>query len=300
MQRIIKLMVILASLAIGATSVYALPSYVTTFNTTYPAAAATLGQCKLCHINPAGGGTRNGYGNAFLAAAHSFTAIAALDSDGDGYTNAVEIAALTWPGDATSHPTATTDTTPPTVTGFTVPATASSLVVPITLFTASDNVGVTGYIVTESATAPAAAATGWSATAPSSYPVAAAGAHTLYAYAKDAAGNVSASKSASVTVTVTAVPSRNIMWRNTTTGDIYLWTMAGTSHTGGVLIGNIADQNWQIVGTGNFNSSANTDILWRNAVTGDVYLWTMTGTSHTGGMLIGNIADQNWKVVGIQ
>ncbi|MBP1688536.1 MAG: hypothetical protein H6Q33_4679, partial [Deltaproteobacteria bacterium] len=46
------------------------------------------------------------------------------------------------------------DPTPPTVTAFTLPTTATSLTVPITSFTATDNVLVTGYLVTESATAP--------------------------------------------------------------------------------------------------------------------------------------------------
>ena len=94
------------------------------------------------------------------------------------------------------------DTTPPTVTAFTIPATATTLTVPITAFTAADNVGVTGFLVTTSATTPSATASGWSATAPGSYTVTSAGANTLYAWAKDAAGNVSASRSATVTVTL--------------------------------------------------------------------------------------------------
>jgi hypothetical protein len=94
----------------------------------------------------------------------------------------------------------TQDTTPPTVTAFMVPSTASTLSVPITSFAASDNVAVTGYMVTESATAPSPAATGWSSSAPTSYTFATSGSKTLYAWAKDAAGNVSASRSASVTI----------------------------------------------------------------------------------------------------
>jgi hypothetical protein len=203
MQRIIKLLIVLSALVVGATSAGAYSSYVTSFNSTYPAAAATLGQCVLCHINPAGGGTRNGFGSDFAAAGHIFTAIESKDSDGDGYTNIAEITALTWPGDATSHPSTTTsDTTPPTVTAFSVPSTSASLTVSGISITATDNVSVTGYIIIESAIAPAASAAGWSATAPTSYSATAAGAHTLYAYAKDAAGNVSASRSASVTITV--------------------------------------------------------------------------------------------------
>jgi len=89
----------------------------------------------------------------------------------------------------------------PTVTAFSVPATVTStFVVPVTTFTASDNLGITGYLITESASAPAAGAAGWSGTAPASYTVPAYNTYTLYAWAKDAVGNVSLSASASTTV----------------------------------------------------------------------------------------------------
>jgi predicted CxxxxCH...CXXCH cytochrome family protein len=92
----------------------------------------------------------------------------------------------------------------PTITDFTIPATVidtvAPLVIPISTFTATDNVAVIGYMITESATAPGAGDAGWSASAPTSYTVGAYGPYTLYAWAKDAAGNVSASTSASTTV----------------------------------------------------------------------------------------------------
>ena len=97
--------------------------------------------------------------------------------------------------------TAPADSTAPVVGAFTLPATSTSLTVPVSSFTATDNVGVTGYLINKSATAPAASATGWTATAPASV-TAVAGSNTFYAWAKDAAGNVSAAKSASVTVTI--------------------------------------------------------------------------------------------------
>jgi hypothetical protein len=96
---------------------------------------------------------------------------------------------------------ATADTTKPVVGTFTLPATATSLSVPVTALTATDNVAVTGYLVTTSATAPAATAAGWTATAPASV-TAVAGSNTFYAWAKDAAGNVSLAKTASVIVTL--------------------------------------------------------------------------------------------------
>jgi hypothetical protein len=121
MKRIIKLMVVMAIVALGATSAYALPTYLSTFTSTYTAAAATLGQCVLCHIDPMGGGPTNPFGTDFAANGHNFAAIQNLDSDGDGYTNIAEINALTWPGDATSHPAATPPP-PTTCSSFTYSA----------------------------------------------------------------------------------------------------------------------------------------------------------------------------------
>ena len=94
------------------------------------------------------------------------------------------------------------DLTAPTVRSFTMPVTYTSLSVPVSRFTAADNVEVTGYLITLSATAPAAGAAGWSATAPVKFTFPAAGKKTAYAWVKDAAGNVSASSSASVTITL--------------------------------------------------------------------------------------------------
>ena len=97
------------------------------------------------------------------------------------------------------------DTTAPTVTEFSIiPATSASLTVPITTFTANDDVGVTGYLVTESSTKPSASAGGWSATPPPGYTCSATGAKTLYAWAKDAAGNVSPGVSATTTVSASS------------------------------------------------------------------------------------------------
>jgi hypothetical protein len=96
------------------------------------------------------------------------------------------------------------DTILPTVTSFSIPANATSLTVSITSFTASDTggSGLAGYMITETPVRPAAGAAGWSATAPTSYTFESAGSKTIYAWAKDGAGNVSSSLIASVTITI--------------------------------------------------------------------------------------------------
>lgn len=96
------------------------------------------------------------------------------------------------------------NTTEPTVTSFTIPATSNSLTIVVSSFTATDNVAVTGYLITETSTLPLATDTAWSATAPASYTFATAGAKTLYAWAKDAVGYVSTAKSATISVDTTA------------------------------------------------------------------------------------------------
>ncbi len=193
-------LVLAAVFAVGClATAYATSGLLTQFDTLYGTAGTVLDSCSTCHTSPP---TLNPYGNDLANSGNNFQAIENLDSDGDGFTNLVEIRAGTNPGDPNSHPSVTgPDTVPPTVTAFAIPATSSSLTIPITTFTATDDVGVTGYMVTESATAPVPADPGWMASPPTSYTFSSAGTKTLYAWAKDAAGNVSASMSATITVT---------------------------------------------------------------------------------------------------
>lgn len=80
------------------------------------------------------------------------------------------------------------DVTAPVVTAFVIPATADSLTVAVTTFTATDAIGVTGYCLTETNDS---ATCSWTGTAPATFPFGTAGAKTLYAFARDAAGNIS-------------------------------------------------------------------------------------------------------------
>jgi hypothetical protein len=95
------------------------------------------------------------------------------------------------------------DPTPPVVSGFALPSTATTLTVSVTTFTAADNVGVTGYLITENSSPPLPGSTGWSSSTPASYAATTDGIHTLYPWAKDAAGNVSAVYGSPITVVIT-------------------------------------------------------------------------------------------------
>ncbi|MGD0234166.1 MAG: C1 family peptidase [Syntrophorhabdales bacterium] len=204
-------------------------------------------------------------------------------------------------GDGTiAYSPSSADTTPPTVTSFIIPSTATSLTISITSFTATDNVGVSAYLLTESATAPSASASGWSATAPTTYTFATAGTKTLYAWAKDAASNVSTSLSHTVVITLSAPPSLNILWRHTTgAGEIGVWYMNGVTPTGSAFFSAVADQTWQIMGTGDFNGDGKPDILWRHTTgAGEIGVWYMNGVTPTGPAFFSAVADQTWQIMG--
>lgn len=98
-------------------NVWAVSGYTTDFNAMYGTSGArglnTLGSCITCHPGALNGSsTLNAYANDWLMAAHNFSAIESIDSDGDGYGNLAEIQSGTFPGDQTSSPSPPTGSAP--------------------------------------------------------------------------------------------------------------------------------------------------------------------------------------------
>jgi hypothetical protein len=92
--------------------------------------------------------------------------------------------------------------------------------------------------------------------------------------------------------------SADLFWRNTVTGENYLYPMNGTTILASEgYVRTVADQNWQIVATGDFDGDGIDDVLWRNASTGENYIYPMHGTAIKGNeRSIRTVADQNWQV----
>lgn len=124
------------------------PTHRSKYANKHPAIAVT-GDCNNCHSGKGYPIVRSGLG--------------AMDSDLDLFSNDAEFSAGTFPGDATDFPV---DINAPTITAFSLPATSSTLTVAISSFTATDDVGVTGYMLNESGVEPAAGDAGWSSTPP--------------------------------------------------------------------------------------------------------------------------------------
>jgi len=93
----------------------------------------------------------------------------------------------------------------------------------------------------------------------------------------------------------------DILWRNSSTGESYLYPMNGLAiqATEG-FVRTVADPNWQVAGVGDFDGDGKADVLWRNLATGENYLYPMNGTAILAGEgYVRSVADTNWKVAGV-
>src|SRR2546426_133746 len=91
----------------------------------------------------------------------------------------------------------------------------------------------------------------------------------------------------------------DVLWRNSATGEDYLWLMNGRTIATGGYLRTVSDPAWQIVGTGDFDGDGRADILWRNAVTGENYIYLMNGLTIASEGCLRTVADQAWQVKGI-
>src|SRR5438477_868324 len=92
----------------------------------------------------------------------------------------------------------------------------------------------------------------------------------------------------------------DILWRNSATGEDYLWLMNAQAIVSQGSLTTLGDPAWQIQGTGDFDGDGKADILWRNALTGENYIWLMNGLTIASQGSI-NVVEptSGWQVQGI-
>jgi Ca2+-binding RTX toxin-like protein len=104
---------------------------------------------------------------------------------------------------------------------------------------------------------------------------------------------------------VTSKPVRNdfnddqradILWRNTSTGNVYIYQMNGLDIASEGSVRTVS-LDWKIAGTGDFNGDKKSDILWRNSNNGETYLYQMNGSTVTNEGSVSTIS-LNWQIAG--
>jgi len=93
----------------------------------------------------------------------------------------------------------------------------------------------------------------------------------------------------------------DILWRNASTGENYVYLMSGLSlKPGEGYIRTVADLNWKVAGVGDFDGDGKADILWRNSSTGQNYVYPMDGpTIKASEGYLRTVDDTRWEVKGV-
>ncbi|HSY00521.1 MAG TPA: VCBS repeat-containing protein, partial [Acidobacteriaceae bacterium] len=87
----------------------------------------------------------------------------------------------------------------------------------------------------------------------------------------------------------------DIVWRNSTTGEVKFWFMNGIAVASQGVVATIAPP-WNVVGAADFNGDGKADLLWQNTSTGEVEVWLMNGITKTSSGSPGTVASP-WEVV---
>jgi VCBS repeat protein len=80
----------------------------------------------------------------------------------------------------------------------------------------------------------------------------------------------------------------DLVWQHQGDGRIGLWFMDGLQTIAGELLPQVvADTNWQIVGTGDFDRDGRRDLLWHHQGSGEIGVWLMDGRRLIDGQSLG-------------
>jgi hypothetical protein len=98
---------------------------------------------------------------------------------------------------------------------------------------------------------------------------------TTLAFANEDLGVVASTWQVAATGNFVGNAPDQILWRNTSTGDLQLWT--GHAAKANVVYTNtdlgVVSTQWQIIGDGVFNNDGKEGLVWRNSSTNDVQIW---------------------------
>ncbi len=89
----------------------------------------------------------------------------------------------------------------------------------------------------------------------------------------------------------------DILFHNSTTGNVRVWLMNGTTKASNELVANSSNTNLKVRGILDVDADGQNDIFWQNRSTGAVILWKMNGYTKDGGnIVLGQNTDLSWDI----
>src|SRR5579884_935258 len=91
----------------------------------------------------------------------------------------------------------------------------------------------------------------------------------------------------------------DLLFQNSSTGQLAVWYMNGITPSGGAFVTPSQSSAWKTVGDADFNGDGKPDILFQNTSTNQLALWSMNGVTATGGQLLSSTPPAGWNVVSL-
>lgn len=88
----------------------------------------------------------------------------------------------------------------------------------------------------------------------------------------------------------------DLIWRNSTNGNVNGWLMNGAARTAGGLISAGVPNNWQPIATLDLDGDGDDDVVWRNGTNNNINGWLMQGLVKASGGNMGT-TNANWAPV---
>ena len=131
-----------------------------------------------------------------------------------------------------------------------------------------------------------------------------AGVNTITVEATDGAGNLTMQQISVTRSTQVCVPNSDfngdcksdLVWRNTTSGQIGVWYMNGTAYVGAAALPTVPDLAWRVAASADFNRDGTADLIWRNSTTGQNVVWFLRGTTFVGAASLPTLAGAAWQL----
>ncbi len=87
----------------------------------------------------------------------------------------------------------------------------------------------------------------------------------------------------------------DLVWRNSSNGQVNAWFLAGLTKVGGGLVNSTLGVHYRVECLADFDGDMKEDIVWRNSQNGDTYVWLMDGLTKRSGAFVKRVT-LDWDV----